>query len=810
MTDAQADGSGSPGAGHRRRRGRLPELATLLGGIDPGLARLRLAWIAVASMLLAVGATEILRITFAPGEPATVLLFAGVLAMVANIAVNEPDLRRRRVSTALMLPPAAASTVVGSLLSPYRIVAAAVFVAIMVAAVWVRRYGSRGFALGMAAFMPYFFTQFLQTRPAQVPWLLVAVTCGLGATFLVRGVVFAERPERTLRRLVAAFRARAHALLDTVDDVLAGLDPATAADLDDDARAAVVERMRRARLRLNETALLVEDQLEQVTAGRVWPGLGNDVLALRVFDAELALERLSVAVRRLADAVAEGADASPSAAAVAALRAGVDRLAAALAGERRHAGILTDVADARAAVAGLVADTRAGRERAQRAAFAVRRVADAIEHAQRDAPARRSTAAGEDVVTHGGVATGAPPSARPDHDDARDLRSRDGDGEEAGDREGRDTDHPDERPGLALTTRQAVQVGVATSLAIVGGELLAPSRSAWAVVAAFVVFANTTSRGDLLSRSWGRVAGTVGGVAAGMGLGALVGGNTVWTLVLLFVCVFLAVYLVRISPSLLAFWITAVLALVYGLLGQFSVQVLVLRIEETVVGVVASVLAAFLVLPQGTRAAFGTAVDEFVDAADDVLAGAVDQLEGRHPTTPPISRAREMDDALALLRQRSRPLEPPAFLGPRRRGRSSRRRGVRVLGGVDHYARALARLSGDVAEPSWAPTLRPAAEQVRANLDALRDVLVRGRRRSDGEQVLARSAETVVDAAEEHVARIRDPHRRADLLAAARLLRRVDQAVVALAVDLGAADDTETAQPSRDSRARLTKTPSGS
>ena len=93
----------------------------------------------------------------------------------------------------------------------------------MVVAVWVRRYGPRGFALGMAAFMPFFFTQFLKVAPAQVPWLLIAVVVGVSSTLLLRGVVFAERPARTLRRMVTAFRARAHALVGEIDDVLVEL-----------------------------------------------------------------------------------------------------------------------------------------------------------------------------------------------------------------------------------------------------------------------------------------------------------------------------------------------------------------------------------------------------------------------------------------------------------------------------------------------------------------------------------------------------------------------------------------------------------
>ena len=189
---------------------------TLLAGVDPGLIRLRLASIAVLAMAVAAGATELVRLTLAPNEPVTVLLFAGVVAMISNLAVNETSLGRQRVTTALMALPAVAATAAGTLLVPQRILADVVFVAVMVGAVYVRRYGPRGFALGQIAFMTFFFTQFLQAQPSQLPWLIVAVLFGLAATLLLRGVVFAERRERTLRRLVAAFRARAFAVLGSV------------------------------------------------------------------------------------------------------------------------------------------------------------------------------------------------------------------------------------------------------------------------------------------------------------------------------------------------------------------------------------------------------------------------------------------------------------------------------------------------------------------------------------------------------------------------------------------------------------------
>ncbi len=763
---------------------RSVDWRTLIAGVDPGLDRLRLASIAVLAMAVATGATELVRLRLAPDEPVTVLLFAGVVAMISNLAVNETSLARQRVTTALMALPAVAATTAGTLLVPYRIVADVVFVVVMVGAVYVRRYGPRGFALGQIAFMTFFFTQFLRAQPTQLPWLIVAVLIGLTATLLLRGVVFAERRERTLRRLVTAFRARAYAVLGAVDAVLAAL--VESLDAGGEVDEGVLERMRRARARLNDVALQVEDELEQTTAGRVWPGLANETLALRVVDAELSLERLTVATRRLVRMPDDsGVDQRPDAGAVAALRVGLGHLRVALSARTTHDGILVAADDARGAVAGLVALTEPGRERLQRTAFAIRRVADAVHHAQRDAPARSRPPRWSRAPVH-----------HPEHDDLRHAggslatppaRAEPATTAEAADDEDRGA--APERDGLALSTRQAVQVGVATTLAIVGGELLAPSRWYWAVIAAFIVFTGTQSRGDLLSRGWGRVLGTIGGVAAGMGLAALVGGNQVLSLVLVFVCVFLGLYLVRVSPSMFAFSLTAVLALVYGLIGQFSVAVLVLRVEETALGAAAAVLAAFVVLPKGTRAAFGDAVESLVDTMDDVLVATVDRIVGRTPARDPHERARDMDEALQTLRQRARTLAGPT---PRRRARSGYQRGLRVLVVTDHYLRSLVRLADTVRDPTWAPDLDAAAGQVRANLDGLRDVLVRGRRRSDGQRVLARSAERLVDAAEAHAARVsEDPHRRTAMLGAARLLRRIDQAVVGLALDLGAAVDTE-------------------
>ncbi|MCU1630345.1 MAG: hypothetical protein JWP64_5294 [Pseudonocardia sp.] len=727
-----------------RVRAWAEELRTRVTGVDPGLTRLELAGVATASMVLAAGVMSVVRLL--TGQAVTVVLFAAVLAMISNLAVNEPDLGRRRVTTALMLLPAAGSIALGTLLASNRIVGDVVFVAVMILAVWIRRYGPRGFALGMAMFMPYFFTQFLQAKVAQLPWLMLAAAVGIGSTLLLRCWLLAEDPDKVLQRLLRAFRAHVHAVTTEVIDVLEA--PADDRKAIDDALRDLHDR----RVRLNDTALLLVDRLERRRDARDGDEDTRDDpeterLDVDVLDVELAAERLAVSTRRLADDPEREGPLDPEVRRR--LVAGVRAIGAATATGTPPALRESLLAGARRSVAPLTAESSGEqRDRAQRVAFAVARLADALD-------AARVAADVEVQAGHRGAPAEEPEEATKDQDD--------------------DTDDTDDR-GLALSTRQAIQVGVATSLAIVFGELVSPARWYWAVVAAFVMFAGTASRGDVLTRGWQRLVGTVGGVVAGMLLAFLVGGHFVVTLVLLFVCVFLALYLLRISQGLMAFWITAVLALLYGLIGQFSVETLVLRVEETAVGGALGALAGFLVLPKKTRTAFVEAFDDTVDAIDDVLCAAADAITGRPTAAPPVELAREMDDRLGTLRQRAKPLDSPL---PWRRGRGGYQRAVRVLTAVDHYARALARLSDRIVAPGWAVTLDPAMDRVRANIDGLRELL-------DGAEDPAevRSAEQLVDAAEAWAARTDDPSLRPALLAAVRALRRIDQIVVRLDRDL--------------------------
>ncbi|WP_224388252.1 FUSC family protein [Pseudonocardia sp. ICBG1293] len=758
------------GTAERGRRLPAPvrwgELRTWAAAVDPGHTRLHLASVATAAMLLAAVVASVLRAL--TGQPVTIVLFSVVLAMISNLAVNENDLGRRRVTTALMVLPAAASATLSAVLSTNRVAADVVFVLVMMVAVAVRRYGPRGVALGMAAFMPFFFVQFLHAGPGELPFLLAGAVIGIGSTFLLRCLVFTRRSEVVLDALFRAFEARLHALL------LAAVEAVGTTGGEPD-----LDPLLRAQARLNETALLVTDRLDETTDDRPDDGAdgttgdGTDdtlgpVAGLRqwVIDSELAAERVAMSVRRSVEHHDPVPDQDR-----AALAEGLRALAAATAVGTPGAIAARLYDDARSAVTGIV-DRPSGAgpaAREQRIGFAVVRLADAMQTTVEQARLRIAEHHDTERETAGGD-----PVPSPDHTgDAPAVRDR--------------------FDGLALHTRQAVQVGVATSLAIVVGELISPARWYWAVIAAFVVFAGTASRGDGLSRGWARAVGTAGGVVAGMLLALLVGGNVVASLALLFVCVFLALYLVRISQAMMAFWITAVLALLYGVIGQFSVQTLVLRVEETVVGGALGMLAAYLVLPTRSRTAFAEALDDALTAVDVSLRTSVDAALGRPGAGDPLEKARAVDTAVATVRARAVPLEHPVARRPLRRGVHHT---VRVVGAIDHYTRLLAAQAATASVPGWAATLVPAAERVRADVDGLRRILDDGWGPADRREHAAGAApaDYGVGSAEELLAAAAPDAaswtptgagpERTRRLAAARLLRRIDQLAVGLAREL--------------------------
>ncbi|NKY13035.1 FUSC family protein, partial [Streptomyces somaliensis] len=147
---------------------------------DPGRFRLRNATRAVLGIGLAVTATEL------AGLPLTASITGGLAALLALFTVADGTVRAQRATTALL--PAAGFPVLALATALHDLPPArdAAFLAVVFCGVYARRWGPRGHALGIFAFMQFFVVQFLHATPAQLPGLCLATAVSLAVAGAVR------------------------------------------------------------------------------------------------------------------------------------------------------------------------------------------------------------------------------------------------------------------------------------------------------------------------------------------------------------------------------------------------------------------------------------------------------------------------------------------------------------------------------------------------------------------------------------------------------------------------------------------------
>ena len=234
--------------------------------------------------------------------------------------------------------------------------------------------------------------------------------------------------------------------------------------------------------------------------------------------------------------------------------------------------------------------------------------------------------------------------------------------------------------------RLAVQVTLGSALAMVGGMWLSDSSWFWAMLTAFLIFTNVQSRGDTIQRGLGRAGGTLLGILVGIALATALSGQPLVAGALIAVLLFAAFYCLTASYTTFTFLLTLTVALLYGLLGVFTPERLVLRLEETLIGAAAGILVTFVVFPQSTAKVAGNALAAWFRALDALLAIAERDLR-EDPRGDLLAAARTLDRRYDELVAAARPLGSDWQL-VRRPGRV-RRLLTRLRGGT-HWARTFA------------------------------------------------------------------------------------------------------------------------
>jgi hypothetical protein len=745
----------------------LRRLLRALATSDPDLSRLRSATTTLAC--LAVVAIVLFGLAAVTGRSAVAAIPGLILAMLACNAVREPRPGRRAVLILQLVPSSLVAVTIASLTHEMALVADIVFVVVAGAAVLIRIIGPSGTAIGMVAFMSYFIAVFTSVTPAGIPDVAVAEIVAALIVIALRYLLRPRRPDRDLQRMMRALGVRAGRALDVLDDgVRAGVI---------DAR---LQRTAASRLAASSSTAAGAEQALDSADHPLVAGIANDELSVRIFDFQLILERLHGLVRRVL----------------------LDR---SLSDEQRER-LSARLGELRRAVHSPIPLTRTPGPRPDgdgdgtvRSATAATPIAAA--HGSHTSPGgvsdsderveALSRAIGfafsswQGIVTRGADVPGDGASSKGDA--AAELVDAEPPDETAddGSQEPRDTTPSSRRAAVPGLLRTAAQVMVAAALAIAAGTALSSTRWFWAVIAAFVVYVGTSTRGEILTKGWQRIVGTLGGVVLGVLIAGLVGGDVVVSVVLIVVCLFLGFYFMQVSPMAMIFGITTMLALLYGLLGEFSIGLLLVRLEETAAGAGIGIMVSYVVFPNSTRDAMRTGTRNFLDELRSALTGAGQRLAGT--AAPGVSPAAAPDDARALrdafvaLTTTSKPVTQ-GFAGVS--SRSGSRRTLVILGACEHHGRALVRVAdgalGAADTPGLREALARAVEAVTRDVDVFASALGGGIDRAE-----FHPASDVIDALEDH-ADLTPSRRHRALVSAARHLHAIDQALCGRGGELGA------------------------
>ncbi len=269
-------------------------------------------------------------------------------------------------------------------------------------------------------------------------------------------------------------------------------------------------------------------------------------------------------------------------------------------------------------------------------------------------------------------------------------------------------------PGL----HPAIQSAIASALAIIAGASVSPNRWYWAAFSAYVMFQGTRSRSESIAKGVRFMIGTLAGVITGALLAALVSGHELLAMAAIVIAVFLAFQVNQAAFGVMVFWITIILGLMFGMLGYFAPELLLLRLKETAAGAACGALIASCVLVRREHTARNDATIAFLLALSESINSAGRMLLDGKPEP-------ELGTRILLAEQRFRDLnslvQAEQSSHPLSRNDELHRRIV-LLEACEQWARELGQLclrGMRLSVPELTAPVRQAVAGINASVSAL-------------------------------------------------------------------------------------------
>jgi uncharacterized membrane protein YccC len=520
-------------------------------------------------------------------------------------------------------------------------------VAVTFPAVAVRRFGPAFSVLGLMGWTGCYIATIFRPPLSDLPFLLSAEVVSGVCSGVLALALFRHRPRASLRHSLRAWHAQAEAVFRRAERLMN--EPGARR-----CRSGLASRHGR----LAHTALVIDGWLADPEAD------ANRSAALvrhRLIDSQSAIDTIVASVRSLTSPDRNPSSDDPGVRAAAEI---LHRLAQSdLRGARRGAMRLLDRLPRHE-------DTRSDLRRLSTAVIALADAeADGTEVLQEAAEAARFTpvvtvAASGALPGAAGLAAAVPPRGAG-------LLDRLG------------------VKSLSLPVRQAVQATVAMAITVALGPLVSTTQSYWSLIAVFIVFLGPATWEELAVKGRDRVLGTLIGVAVAVPLNDLVRGDPAAVIALVLVSCLLGHFLVNLSYSFMAFFITVCVFQLYASMHQYLPGMLLTRLTETALGAVVAVAVAGLVLRVSARDIAGRARRRFLQSVgqllDDIETSAAQERHDQHDRARLTMRSRRADEHARQLNAAAQPLAQLSWTPTSRE---------RIRTGLDRHASLASGLRG--------------------------------------------------------------------------------------------------------------------